>query len=211
MNWDHPKRGVPLILAVGIILGFAYNALSKKPLPLIAKARAVVSLEELEAGGTNGEPTPGAGERAAEASEAGESAIEDPGDPPAASGLPEIVARIPESEFPITVSLARTKELYDAGVALVLDARDLAEFAEGHIRGAQLAPYDEVGGDPDWLERTIGAADVLLVYCGGGDCEVSLNLGFALSQAGHRRVLVFEGGYAAWEEAGYPVGRGEAP
>ena len=52
---------------------------------------------------------------------------------------------------------------------------------------------------------------MLLVYCGGGDCELSLDLGFALSQAGHRRVLIFEEGYTAWEEAGYPTRTGDAP
>jgi len=123
----------------------------------------------------------------------------------------DLYADIPESEFPIEVSTAQAKDLYDRGGLLILDARELEEYAGGHIKGAQAAPSDEMVGNIDWLDRTSGDPRPILVYCDGGDCELSLNLGFELSQSGHRKVLVYKDGYEAWSEAGHPVSTGETP
>lgn len=181
---DQPVRVIPLLILIGIGLGLGYNAVQSEPVPWIGTEKATIDLENLE--------TP-----------AGETPQSED-DPSAASG-------IPESEFPITVSLEKSKELYDGGFLTVLDARELHEYEEGHIKGAIPAPYDDVGGDPDWLEEMAAKKTVFLIYCGGGDCELSINLGFAISQAGHRRVCVFEEGYPAWKEAGFPVATGAQP
>jgi 3-mercaptopyruvate sulfurtransferase SseA len=37
-----------------------------------------------------------------------------------------------------------------------------------------------------------------------------MNLAFALVQAGHKKVLVYMGGYPEWQDAGLPVERGTA-
>ena len=118
---------------------------------------------------------------------------------------------IPESEYPIEIHLDKTKEFYDRGGLIILDARETEEFAEGHIRGALSAPGDAVGGDLEWLERMSKEPRPILIYCGGGDCELSINLGFELTRAGHHRVLVFKEGFPAWKDAGYPVLEGTAP
>jgi rhodanese-related sulfurtransferase len=118
---------------------------------------------------------------------------------------------IPESEYPIEIGLAKTKELYDRGGLVILDARETEEYAEGHLRGAQSAPGDVVAGDLAWLERMSQEPRPILVYCGGGDCELSINLGFELTRSGHRRVLVFKDGFPPWKDAGYPVDEGAAP
>jgi rhodanese-related sulfurtransferase len=122
-----------------------------------------------------------------------------------------LYADVPPSEYLIEVGLAKAKELYDRGGLLVLDAREKAEFEEGHIRGAVSAPYDDVAGDLAWLERLGADTRPILCYCGGGECELSHDLGSELTRAGHRKVLVLKDGYPAWEEAGYPVEKGGAP
>lgn len=136
----------------------------------------------------------------------------DPGPGAASTAMtPDAWSDIPESPYPIEIHLDKTKELYDRGGLVILDAREPEEFAEGHIRGAQSAPGDAVGGDLKWLERMSQETRPILVYCGGGDCELSINLGFELTQAGHHRVLVFKEGFSAWKDAGYPVLEGTAP
>jgi rhodanese-related sulfurtransferase len=120
-------------------------------------------------------------------------------------------ADIPEADYPFEVSLSRAKALYDRGGLIVLDAREQEEYEGGHIKGAQSAPFDLMVGDIEWLDRTAADPRPLLVYCDGTDCELSLNLGFELSQSGHRKVLVLTGGYAAWAEAGYPTATGDRP
>lgn len=160
-------------------------------------------LEETESSATEGSANPGA-------SETRSASVEDAANP--GGSVPGgDYADIPEAEFPFEVSLSRAKALYDRGGLLVLDAREQEEYEVGHIKGAQCAPFDVMVGDVEWLERTAADPRPLLVYCDGTDCEVSLNLGFELSQSGHRKVLVLAGGYAAWAEASYPTATGDRP
>jgi rhodanese-related sulfurtransferase len=182
---DKPLRAIPAMIGLGILLAVAHNLVKSDPLPWKTQARAAVDLEELIPGEADGGDSTGS--------------------------APDPARGIPESEFPITITLDLAKKLFDTGEVVFYDAREEDEYAEGHIAGAVLAPYDEVGGDVEWLEKAAAAPVPIVIYCGGGDCELSLNLGFAISQAGHRRVLVFEEGYGAWQEAGYPTGHAEAP
>lgn len=186
MLFDDPKLGVPLVFALGLALGILANVVHKDPLPWIAEAPKAVSLDELAARGE------------------GDAAATD--DSAAADFL-----GLPDSEFPVNVSLEKAKELYDTGGLLVLDAREEEEYRLGHIADAVLADYNLVAADADWLDATGAEPRPILVYCGGGDCELSMNLGFALSQAGHRHVLIFEEGYPAWKDAGYPTRMGDKP
>ena len=130
---------------------------------------------------------------------------------PAAEPADDRYADVPESEFPAEVHLTQAKTLYDRGGLLVLDARETGEYALGHIKGALAAPADDMMGDVDWLDRMAKDPRPIMVYCDGGDCELSMNLGFELSLSGHRRVLVFMDGYPAWKDAGYPVETGDTP
>lgn len=126
-------------------------------------------------------------------------------------GREDLYKDIPESEYPIEIHLAKAKDFYDRGGLLVLDARDLSEYEEGHIKGAVDAPTDEKIADLDWMEATAKDPRPIMVYCSGGDCELSMTLGFEIAHTGHRRVLVFEDGYPAWKDAGYPTATGDTP
>lgn len=238
MTWDRPKIGVPVILLLGAALGIAYNAFHVKPVPWIAQPRQTATLsglglaEENPGAASIPDPKPlsphpemSAPSVAAPVPEEGTApstplATEspDPASPatatsgdPGPSPASSLAARIPEQEFPILISLDEAKAIFDSGAARVLDARSRDEYAEGHLPGAVPAPYEELGADDAWLAETAASSPILLVYCGGGDCELSLDLAFALNQAGHRRVLVFEDGLEGWTAAGHPVATGGAP
>jgi len=127
--------------------------------------------------------------------------------PPAANAFSDI----PESEDPIKVNLAQTKRFFDRGGVVILDARDPEEYAEGHISGALSAPTDSKMGDIEWLQKMAKDPRPIICYCSGGDCELSIELATELTRTGHRRVLVFEDGFPAWQSAGYPVQEGTAP
>jgi rhodanese-related sulfurtransferase len=124
---------------------------------------------------------------------------------------PDPYPDLPASEFPIEANLAQAAALYARGGLLVLDAREPEEFAEGHIRGAVSTPYNVLAGDPEGFARIAGDPRPILAYCGGGNCEVSMDLAFEILRAGHSRVLVLMDGFPAWEEGGHPVSRGETP
>jgi rhodanese-related sulfurtransferase len=118
---------------------------------------------------------------------------------------------VPESREPIEAQLGSVKRLFDAGAAVFVDARTAGEYAEGHIPGAMNIPYDDVFRDPDRLKGFSSNGRPVVVYCGGGDCELSRNLAWALVEEGEKRVLVFLGGTAEWQRAGYPMSSGGTP
>ncbi len=120
------------------------------------------------------------------------------------SGLPEI----PDLGRPLQVQLPAVKKFFDAGAAVIVDARPKDEYESGHIPGSVHLPYEEVGFDPDRLEKFDPGGKPVIVYCGGGTCELSMNLARVLIEAGKKRVLVFMGGWPEWEAARYPVEHG---
>ena len=197
-------QGVAAIVAVGCLLGVAQNALvrqgnSKGGLAWKYTAPKLDSLDDLapaaaesQFGGSNPLPP-------------------DMNDPlqivgSAASGVPEI----PDVGRPIQIDTSKVKAFFDAGAATFIDAREPAEFAAGHIPGAVNLPYEQVATDMATLENFDAKGKAIIIYCGGGTCEVSMNLGFTLVSVGKKKVLVYMGGWPEWTAAGFPVAQGSA-
>ena len=174
-------RGIAVILCTGIALGVGYNALGMHGKP--PRGLAWISEEKKL-------DTLASSEHAA----------------PAAGELPEI----PDLGRPLQVDLSATRKFFDARAALFVDAREPVEYADGHIPGAMSLPFDESVTDPVALEALDSGGKPLIVYCGGGACELSMNLAFALVQAGHKKVLVYMGGFPEWQGSGLPVEKGNA-
>jgi len=104
---------------------------------------------------------------------------------------------------PRLISLAQAYELYRNKI-LFIDARDSAEFEDGHISGAINLPYfsiDEYIGRLDKIDKS----DPVVAYCEGADCDMSIRLGNELFARGYKKVFVFFGGWEEWEKAKYPV------
>lgn len=85
--------------------------------------------------------------------------------------------------------------------AEIIDVRDAAEFASGHLMGAkniQVAKFAERSAD---LEKLKGKP---VIVC----CETGIRSGKAVSalkKLGFDRVVSLDGGIAAWTKAGLPV------
>jgi len=125
---------------------------------------------------------------------------------PAAGELPVV----PDRDEAIEIKLPTVKKFFDAGAAVLVDAREAPEYAGGHIPGALSLPFDDVVANPGLLGAVKGAGRPIIIYCGGGDCELSKNLAANMLAEGIRKVLVFTGGFQEWRDAGYPVARGAA-
>ena len=65
--------------------------------------------------------------------------------------------------------------------------------------------------DPDKVKKLDPAGRPIVVYCSGGDCELSMNLAKLMLENGKRKVLVYEGGFPEWQGAGMPVAKGANP
>ncbi|MEO8258184.1 MAG: rhodanese-like domain-containing protein [Acidobacteriota bacterium] len=88
----------------------------------------------------------------------------------------------------------------EAGIApAILDVRSWAEFARGHVPGAQHMPFwavpvrrSQIAASPD---------DMLVVYCGHG--PRAWLAGAVLRRHGFQRVVYLDGHLAAWRQAGF--------
>ena len=117
---------------------------------------------------------------------------------------------VPDLDQAIEVKLANVKKFFDAGAAVFVDAREAPEYAEGHIAGALSVPFDDAVAKPALLEPFKKMGKPLILYCSGGDCELSKDLARNMLADGIRKVLVFTDGMPAWKAAGYPVETGAA-
>lgn len=117
-------------------------------------------------------------------------------------------AAAPEA-LPMPIGLVQVKELHDAKEAVLVDARSVASFSEGHIAGAVVLPVEEARKTPPFPAGVNFPKDAtIIVYCNGFSCHDSMEVGKALMQAGYASVYVYEGGFPEWRDAGYPVATG---
>lgn len=114
----------------------------------------------------------------------------------------------PAASLPQPVLLAEVRELVNAG-ALLVDARDRALYADGHLTGAWSLPLGEIDSRLVGFRKQFAADRTLVIYCNGYGCPDSFDLGVRLITAGYRDVRVFEGGFPEWRDAGLPVAKGE--
>jgi len=193
--------GVIAIVLTGTFLGVFQNALVRRGDKDDGLAWKYVppkldTLESLQAAAGGTAPTP-----------APATAPADPNDP---LQMPADLAgtEIPDVGRPIEITVKTARGLVDSKGAAIIDAREAADYAAGHIPGAVNLPFDEVITDPVRLEAFDPKGKPILVYCGGATCELSMKLGYELVRLGKKRVLVYTGGWPEWTAMGYPVEKG---
>jgi rhodanese-related sulfurtransferase len=109
------------------------------------------------------------------------------------------------AELPQPAGLAQVKYLYDRKEAVFVDARSTAAFAADRIKGAVSLPLGQLAAKFPEFKREVPSSDTLVVYCNGYGCDDSMKVGKQLMSNGYRHVLLFEGGYPEWKDAGYPL------
>ena len=99
---------------------------------------------------------------------------------------------------PALDTLGATRFINDAH-PIVLDVREPAEFASGHLPNARNIPVAD-------LDKRVGdlpAGKPVLVCCASG-ARSGRALG-VLRKAGHEQVFNLDGGVHAWRQAGLPI------
>lgn len=82
--------------------------------------------------------------------------------------------------------------------AYFVDAREKAEYIEGHLRGAVNLPSSAIYENADAVTAVVPPDARVIVYCGGGQCEASHNVSDALRRDfGYQNVVIYTKG---WEE-----------
>lgn len=110
--------------------------------------------------------------------------------------------------YPVPVDLQRLQTLLGQG-ALLVDARAVELYAEGHLQGARSLPLGELASRLADFRASVPLQTTLILYCSGYGCPDSFDLGVALLKEGYQDVQVFEGGFPEWRDAGLPVEKGE--
>jgi rhodanese-related sulfurtransferase len=107
---------------------------------------------------------------------------------------------------PKAIKIDLAYKLFKQGVKFI-DARMPDDYQAGHIKGAYNIPFD---GDEKYREilNNFSKDEILVVYCSGTDCDLSIYLGREIFEKGFERVYVFFGGWNEWLEKNYPIDRG---
>ena len=99
------------------------------------------------------------------------------------------------------ITVAEAKEILDQGGYLFLDCREPKEYKMGHVPGSINIPRG-------LMEFKVAKAvpnkeENIVIYCksGGRGCLAACTL----CRMGYKNVKNMDGGWLAWEKAGYPI------
>jgi rhodanese-related sulfurtransferase len=111
----------------------------------------------------------------------------------------DMVQEAKQSVCEITVSEA--KGTLDQGGALFIDCREPKEYKMGHIPGAVNIPRGLMEFKIDKQVPDKNANIVIYCKSGGRGCLAACTL----CRMGYKNVKNIDGGWMAWEKAGYPI------
>lgn len=99
---------------------------------------------------------------------------------------------------------------YASGQVVFVDARNDEAYEEGHIPGAFQVDNYNFDRDFPLFREDIEEAEIIVVYCGGGECSDSIYVATGLEEMGiaRSRIRLFEGGINAWLDEDLPVDEG---
>lgn len=140
------------------------------------------------------------------------------------TGIPlkTVVSTVPDDEIgsaveeyaepvlgePLNIDLAEMRAAVEQGGVLILDARDVEDFAEAHIPGSQNLPPDEFAQYYDFVLGGVDKDERIICYCYSSECDLGHDLAYQLQLQGHSNVSVYVGGWEEWEENGHEAAAG---
>jgi rhodanese-related sulfurtransferase len=131
------------------------------------------------------------------------------------SATDPVIARLKEKGLQVVDSDQALKLFHDAlyqqGGIIFIDARNDEHYQSGHIPGAyqfdNYHPENYMGA----VFPVCQAAQKIIVYCNGGNCEDSQFAALTLrdAQIPNEKIFVYTGGITEWTNRGYAVEVGE--
>jgi len=109
------------------------------------------------------------------------------------------------------ITLAEAEQLWRTGAGFFLDARRTDEYVAGHIAQALSLPLEGFERALPEIEPLLTHDANIVVYCDGGECELSHDVQRRLRALGYLNVRVLVNGWTAWRKAGLPVSKGAQP
>ena len=104
-----------------------------------------------------------------------------------------------------SLTLEETKEKFDQGGIIFLDARRAGEYELKHIKDALSLPVSHFDLYYPKMKKLLLKDAEIVVYCAGEECGASLHLSEELINLKYKNIKVFLGGWVEWNKAGYPA------
>ena len=98
-------------------------------------------------------------------------------------------------------SALEVTQLINRGKSVVVDVRDAAEFAKGHLRDAKNIPLSDLSSRIGELDKSKGRT-VVVVCQSGARADKAVR---QLQAAGFTDIATLDGGMTAWQAAGLPT------
>jgi rhodanese-related sulfurtransferase len=101
------------------------------------------------------------------------------------------------------VSLLQATQMINQGKTVVVDVREPAQFAAGHLRDAKNIPLKELPNRTGELDKFKSKSVIVI-------CQAGMQSAKAISQlkkAGFNEVVSLNGGLAAWQAQGLPIAK----
>src|SRR5574341_1126986 len=106
------------------------------------------------------------------------------------------------------INLSEAMSAFNSGQAIFLDARKQADFEAGHIKGALRCFLEEFDAEYPLVKDKLPKEALIITYCGGDECELSLFLARNLKIEGYTNLKIFFGGWKEWTDAKLPISTG---
>jgi rhodanese-related sulfurtransferase len=108
---------------------------------------------------------------------------------------------IKEKYFDKVVGYDQIKKLIGKDDVQFIDARSPEQYAKGHIGNAinlfpQMENQEELLNNVNELPHN----KILIVYCDGGNCDLSHELAKILFDFGYKQTFLYRGGWEEWEK-----------
>ena len=138
-------------------------------------------------------------------------ASQEPGELPPVAGVPGSTTEPEATPMPVAapdqpwyyINTAEALAFFETGEAIFVDARLRREFVAGHIEGAYFLPASEFNARAgEVFLNQVGPAQLVIIYCGGGECDASQNTANRIAAAGWTNYRIYHDGYDAWTTAG---------
>lgn len=210
-----------ILVSASVVVALVYNAFSGTPLPLVRQEQKTVQVsdDDLFSDTAPQEQAPtSTGEQEVVAVEqrnnmekvapdklASENTVGKVESKPEVQNSEKAAPSPPEhgkeaaNHVSATVTYEQVKKLAADESVLFIDARNAEEYGQGHI-GNAINIYT-----PEFEQNipkviTLPRDKRVVVYCGGGACELSHELAAHMSNLGFQRVYVYVGGWHEWSK-----------
>ncbi len=107
------------------------------------------------------------------------------------------------------ISTTDAYRLLSSGEVLFIDARPQEDYIEGHIPRSLSLPVRNSRAQKMSFMQKISKEQKIVVYCIDSGCPSAERLAKELEFMGFKNVTVYPDGWLGWQNAGYPVEKGD--